>query len=73
MPVLHVRLSIPGDEMLRYYRGTASSVNAVSEEGPRVQFPASALRPFVDARGIQGRFALHFNPQNRLQRIIRLA
>ena len=66
-----VELNIPADEMLRYYRGGASSVVARDRYGRRLQFPAVALRPFVPAAGVRGRFVLHVDDANRLERLER--
>lgn len=67
-----VELSIPADELLRYYRGTASVVMARDEYGRRVRFPAAALRPFVTRAGVHGRFALEVDGDDRLTGIRRL-
>ena len=61
-----LRLSIGPDEMLRYYRGSAAAVQALSEEGVRVRFPANTLRPFMTAQGIHGRFCLRVDGNNRV-------
>ncbi|MFH1464124.1 MAG: DUF2835 domain-containing protein [Pseudomonadota bacterium] len=65
-------LSISAGELLRYYRGDARAVVAVTDEGVRVQFPAAALRPFVTVEGVHGRFALAFDAQNRMTGLRRL-
>ncbi len=66
-----VELNIPADELLRYYRGAASSVVARDRYGRRLQFPAVALRPFVTPGGVRGRFVLLVNDANRLERVER--
>lgn len=66
-----VELNIPADELLRYYRGTAGSVFARDRYGRRLQFPAVVLRPFVTSGGVRGRFVLHVNDANRLERVER--
>ncbi len=66
-------LFISPDELLRYYRGQARTVTVTAEDGQRVQFPASALRPFVTKDGISGRFSLRFDHNNRLAGLVRLA
>jgi len=67
-----VDLNIPADELLRYYRGAASSVVAHDRYGQRLQFPAAALRRFVTAGGVRGRFALVVDERSRLTDIERL-
>ena len=64
-----VDLSIPSNQLLRYYRGAASAVVAYDQYGRRVRFPASALRPFVTAAGVHGRFVLQVDEHNRLSAI----
>lgn len=62
-----VDLSIPAEELLRYYRGTASCVVACDRYNRRLQFPAASLRPFVTSAGVHGRFILEVDPENRLR------
>ncbi len=66
-----VDLSIPAAELLRYYRGSASAVIAHDRYGRLLKFPATALRPFVTAGGVHGRFELEVDDANRLQRLTR--
>ncbi len=65
-------LHISSDEYLRYYRGSAHSVVVVSEDGRRVRFPASSLRPFVTHEGVRGRFELLLDSDNRLLELRRV-
>lgn len=51
-------LSIPPDELQRYYAGEAQRVNARSVTGLQIQFPARVLRSFVTPEGITGLFEL---------------
>lgn len=66
-----VDLNIPAAELLRYYRGAASAVVAHDRYGQRLQFPAAALRPFVTAAGVHGRFLLEVDEHSRLERLLR--
>ena len=66
-------LDLSADRYLRYYRGRASSVSVVAEDGRRIEFPAGALRPFVTREGVQGRFEMLIDAHNRLLRIERLS
>ena len=68
----HFSLDISVDEYQRYYRGTAQNVIVRSREGLRVQFPASALRPFVSSNGVHGHFALSMDKNNKLVNLQRL-
>jgi hypothetical protein len=62
-------LRISDSELLRYYRGAVSDVVAFDRYGRKIRFPASALRPFVTRTGIQGRFVLEVDADNRLRGI----
>jgi len=59
-------LNIANEEYLRYYRGSAHNVLVMTWQGKKVQFPASALRPFVTNKGIQGHFVLVMDENNKL-------
>jgi len=68
----HFSLHIDVNEYQRYYKGTAQNVVVMSREGLRVQFPASALRPFVSNNGVQGHFVLKMDENNKLIGLQRL-
>ena len=68
----HFTLNIPRRRYLAYYRGTTRWVQAVSLEGERVRFPASALRPFVTADGVVGMFEMEVDADNRLESLRRM-
>ena len=65
-------LHLGTDELLRYYRGTARAVIAVTDDGQRIQFPAESLRPFVTPEGVHGRFALEFDERAKLKGLRRI-
>ena len=65
-------LDISSEDYLRYYRGSAHSVVVRAEDGRKVRFPASNLRPFVTREGVHGRFELLLDEENRLQELRRL-
>lgn len=67
------RLAISADEFQRLYSGSVRDVVALAEDGRRIRFPASILRPYVQHTGVQGYFVLHFNEENRFQGIERLS
>ncbi|MBL3591728.1 MAG: DUF2835 family protein [gamma proteobacterium endosymbiont of Lamellibrachia anaximandri] len=50
----------------------AANVSVIAEDGRRIEFPANSLRPFVTKSGVQGRFELLIDDNNRLQRLDRL-
>ncbi len=55
-----------------YYRGAARSVTVTAEDGRLIQFPAERLRPFYSHGGVQGRFLLRIDDQNRFQELVRI-
>lgn len=65
MPTVRIVLNIRAEEFLAWYRGTARSVFAKTEQGQTVQFPASALQRYVHPNGIQGEFLLTYDDRNR--------
>ena len=65
-------LSIPADQMLRYYSGAAKSVMVVADQGLKVQFPADLLQRYVTPDGVRGRFAIQFDDNNKIAGIRRL-
>lgn len=66
------RLNFTPDEYLPFYRGDLRWVVVRGEDGRRVRFPAEHLRGFVTDTGIQGRFAMRFNRENKFQGIRRV-
>lgn len=69
---LDVDLAIDSEELLAMYRGTAREVIARAADGRIVRFPATVLRPFVDDRGVHGRFRIRFDTDNRFRGIVRV-
>jgi uncharacterized radical SAM superfamily Fe-S cluster-containing enzyme len=65
-------LNISSDDYLRYYRGEASMVQVTADDGRRIRFPAANLRPFVSREGVQGRFEITLDKENRLQDLKKL-
>tara|TARA_B100000035_G_C20792242_1_gene461711 strand:- start:379 stop:630 length:252 start_codon:yes stop_codon:yes gene_type:complete len=64
-----VELAISKQELLKYYRGAASQISAVSADGQTILFPVTAIQPFVTYEGVFGRFQLQVNSQGRLLKI----
>jgi hypothetical protein len=58
-------LFISAAEFLRYYEGTATMATVVADDGRRIRFPARHLRAFVTQTGIQGRFEMLLDKDNR--------
>ncbi len=65
-------LKLSRHDYLRYYQGNARAILVHTRDGRRVQFPASALRPFVTHDGIEGEFVLMINDQHKLVDLRRL-
>ena len=61
-----VHLNISADEFERVYRGSARNILATDEQRRRIQFPASALRPFVTHEGVRGVFVIRVDTCNKL-------
>ncbi|NOX76433.1 MAG: DUF2835 domain-containing protein [Gammaproteobacteria bacterium] len=72
MRAYRFRLSIPAEEYLAYYQGTASQVVVALSNGVNLQFPAGNLRPFVSHEGVYGRFVLRVDDNNKLQNLERV-
>ena len=70
--VVDVELVIDAAELLRYYRGEVKEVLARARDGRAVCFPVQALRPFVTAAGVRGRFRIHFDAAQRLLDVERI-
>jgi len=72
--MLEVRfvLNISAREVMRYYRGEVNMVAVTAEDGTTVRFHASNLRPYLNHAGVQGRFLLRFDQQNKLVELRRL-
>ena len=58
-------LHLDQQQIIRYYQGSASTVQVMSECGRKLQFPAMNLRPFMSQSGISGRFLLTVDASNR--------
>ncbi len=67
------RLKLTQQQFLRYYQGSANSVQVRSENGQLLQFPAHRLRSFLTNNGIDGRFALIVDQNNRFIRMEKLS
>ncbi len=53
-------------ELQRHYSGHAATIRVNTEEGPKIQFPATYLRPYVTQIGIRGRFKLVLDERNEI-------
>jgi hypothetical protein len=67
-------LRISPEAYLDYYRGLVRFVIVPTTNGETLQFPASLLVKFVTNRGVEGRFVLICDANNKcieLQRMVR--
>ncbi len=65
-------LSISPEAFLRHYQGVASVVFVQADDGRRIQIPANSFRPFIGQQGIEGRFELEVDQNNKLVNLKKL-
>jgi len=58
-------LNISAQEYLRVYKGVARQVVVRGTDGATLSFPAEHLRRFVGHDGVQGRFMLNYDKDNK--------
>ncbi|WP_413113466.1 DUF2835 family protein [Thaumasiovibrio sp. DFM-14] len=66
------RVAIPYQTFLTHYMGAASSLVIQSEQGPRLQLPANRFRPYLKHCGINGRFTVIIDENNKIKQISKL-
>ncbi|MDO6543953.1 DUF2835 domain-containing protein [Photobacterium sanguinicancri] len=62
-------VNISYQSYLHHYSGVASSVVVITDNGLRLQLPASRFRPFLSQLGVKGRFRVNVNQQNKIDGI----
>ncbi len=65
-------IQLSDHEYLNYYAGGAINVHVKTEDGLRIQFPASALKPWITHNGIHGYFMIKFDENHKLIELIKL-
>ncbi len=65
-------IELTDQEYLNYYAGDATSVQVRTEDGLRIQFPASALKPWITHNGIHGYFMIKFDKNYKLIELTKL-
>lgn len=65
-------LDISRQKYLNYYAGNATTVQVHTNQGLLIQFPASALKPWVTHQGIHGFFSISFDANNKLIELTQL-
>ncbi len=73
MPSSFFNLSISAKEYLRVYRGSARQVVVHGTDGSSLSFPAEHLRGFVSHDGVQGRFELKYDADNKFVSLHKLS
>ena len=72
MKKMQFSLDISADKYLTYYQGSARFVAVQAEDGRSLKFPASSLQRFIQHSGIQGRFEITFDDNNKLVSLNRI-
>ncbi|WP_112479983.1 DUF2835 domain-containing protein [Vibrio variabilis] len=62
-------LNISYQQYLTHYTGHASSVLVYTDQGLRLQLPATRFRPFLTQLGLKGRFRLTTDQNNKFLRL----
>ncbi len=62
-------LNISYQAYLAHYSGVASTVVVITDQGLRLQLPASRFRPFVSQIGLKGRFRLTTDLNNKFNKL----
>ncbi|OAN17935.1 hypothetical protein A3K86_03185 [Photobacterium jeanii] len=65
-------VNISYQAFLNHYSGAASTVVVVTDNGIRLQLPASRFRPFLSQLGVKGRFRVDVNAQNKIEQIYQI-
>lgn len=61
----YFRVEVSYQAFLSHYSGTASTVMVMTEQGLKLQLPASRFRSFLTQLGVKGRFRLTTDQNNR--------
>ncbi|MBF0265979.1 MAG: DUF2835 family protein [Gammaproteobacteria bacterium] len=64
------RLNFSANDLMKYYHGLATQVVTTTDNGYSIQFPARALRAYVDKNGaVKGYFRILYTDDNKFIRI----
>ncbi|AEH33265.1 DUF2835 family protein [Vibrio anguillarum] len=69
MKQYYFTLNISYQTYLAHYSGVASSVQVYTDQGLRLQLPASRFRPFLSQIGVKGRFRLTTDQNNKFVKL----
>lgn len=67
MKVYFFSVSVAYAECEKLYSSSSNSAVLTADSGERVQMPIVNLRPFVDRQGLNGRFRLIIDGQNKVK------
>lgn len=70
--VYYFTLSVPYVQCEILYHQDLPNVVVTAENGKRIQIPCVRLRPFIDNRGLVGRFRLTVNAINKIEAFERI-
>ncbi len=68
----YFRMNVTYQAFLSHYSGLASTILVVTEQGLKLQLPASRFRVFLTQVGVKGRFRVTVDDNNRLINIERI-
>ncbi|NIY84776.1 DUF2835 domain-containing protein [Vibrio hepatarius] len=69
MNYYYFSLNISYQTFLSHYNGAASNVLVTTDNGLRLQLPASRFRPFLSQIGVKGRFRLTTDHNNKFMKL----
>ncbi|GGO69477.1 DUF2835 family protein [Bowmanella pacifica] len=73
MKIYFFNLRLSYEECRPLYLGTVQNMIVRTDSGERVQLPVANLRPYVEMQGLQGRFRLMVNEQNKIHSLERVS
>jgi hypothetical protein len=65
-------LALPAEKVEAIYRGRARYILVESDDGLKLQLPVANFRGFVSENGIQGRFSVSIDGNNKIQALHRI-
>lgn len=65
-------INLSYDKFLQVYQGHAKHVVTKAYDGRTLQFPAEILKPYLTHSGIQGRFVIYFDENNKFKSLEKL-
>ncbi len=66
-------LDLSYEKFFFVYTGKAKYVVAQTDGGRTVRFPANILKPYLTRRGIQGRFMIYFDENNKFKSLEKMS